>query len=106
MRVITVGTLIRQHTPNQRQTANLKIMLKRIELARLLKIKARIDISTGRLDHQSQIGLAARIEERQVKATGIPIGLELRRRLLPKLLAQLIDQALIIPTVRIDLHAH
>ena len=81
-------------------------MLKRIELARLLKVKARIDIGTGRLDHQAQVGLATRVEQRQIKATSIPIGLELGRGLLPKLLAQLIDQTLVIPTIRIDLHAH
>ena len=63
MRVIAVGALIRQHAPNQRQTADLKVVFKRIELARLFKVKARIDIGTGRFDHQTQVGLAARIEE-------------------------------------------
>ena len=81
-------------------------MLKRIELARLLEVKARLDIGAGRLDHQAQVGLATRIKQRQVKATGIPIGLEIGRGFLPKLLTQFIDQTLIIPTIRIDLHAH
>ena len=63
MRVIAVGALIRQHTPDQRQAADLKVVLKRIELARLLKVKARIDVGTGRFDHQAQISLAARVEQ-------------------------------------------
>ena len=77
---MAIGTLILQHTPHEWQTANLEIVLERVELSGLAKILSFLDICRRRLNHEPQVGFAAWVEKRQVNTTGIPILLQLFRR--------------------------